>query len=856
MKKITLALSALAVSAAAWAAPVSPTSTGQYVFVPADSEVQATGMFLGLDGENLALTNDITKAVWDITAEYDEEQWTTITTAQIGGKYIKVTPEGVSLVEESTLFYPMSSYDINYGLGFASGTIDYSMDEPDPIYYLSFDMTSVEGDQGDPTPNSTWYCFAYSENLTAESINNQLWTVNNPYAQVIAVAGNAAFEKGAFLAVDAQGALYHTDTFDHNALWDITSNQDGTYTVLNLGLGGYLNGEKGISADSVSLYRYDSPVMFDAYGFSSKKGAAVTSYEFLNMSNQNTGIGIWSLDKGSSFFILDYDDSKTAEDYKTQISAKAVGSAAAGIYIGMFNSIDGSSYAGYGPLSAIANAATDEARAEAVEAAKQSLYQLAVSEMERGFVWKNVRTNQYINYSATAPFVNRFDDIDGFNSLWTVEVVSGGQTGPGIAPTEGEGTETPAPAEITFRIKNEGSGKYIGNSTSGAVNVTENADEAGVFAFAVGTRFNETLWNDQTNIVIRHANSTDNCLNISDNDNQGLVSYNGVDDPGAAVFITTLPKITNENCSFAPRVMIGGEVSPINNYVYQNVKSVQVFAPEGFAATGRGDITLVYQGMEGDIVLSQWDSEAFSSITPIDSVYTETTFGSLPDGGFGLITNKYPCKYYELPLHRVMTEGGFYFVRVSPFMFSVTNENGTFYSTEYGQSAYVESTTPPAGSTFALNITPAAGTVTEITSIGIGADCDFQVNWGGNTESIVVTKDGTPIEGMTYNGDQLNEFVNPVYPWDDNFDGNYFIIPCNLTDAGEYVMTIPADFFSNDNTDKNEETIVTWTIEVEDGIATITNVKVSGAAFDLSGRRVAKPSNGIFIIDGKKVMVK
>ena len=62
--------------------------------------------------------------------------------------------------------------------------------------------------------------------------------------------------------------------------------------------------------------------------------------------------------------------------------------------------------------------------------------------------------------------------------------------------------------------------------------------------------------------------------------------------------------------------------------------------------------------------------------------------------------------------------------------------------------------------------------------------------------------------------------------------------------------------FFEDETGVNAETILTWTIEGEDGI---TSIAVSGDAisiYDLQGRRVSAASKGIFIINGKKVLVK
>ena len=40
------------------------------------------------------------------------------------------------------------------------------------------------------------------------------------------------------------------------------------------------------------------------------------------------------------------------------------------------------------------------------------------------------------------------------------------------------------------------------------------------------------------------------------------------------------------------------------------------------------------------------------------------------------------------------------------------------------------------------------------------------------------------------------------------------------------------------------------------GIQTVTTTKENGAYYDLQGRRVAQPTKGLYILNGKKVMIK
>ncbi|MBQ7571749.1 MAG: hypothetical protein IJT19_05850, partial [Bacteroidaceae bacterium] len=44
--------------------------------------------------------------------------------------------------------------------------------------------------------------------------------------------------------------------------------------------------------------------------------------------------------------------------------------------------------------------------------------------------------------------------------------------------------------------------------------------------------------------------------------------------------------------------------------------------------------------------------------------------------------------------------------------------------------------------------------------------------------------------------------------------------------------------------------------DVTDGVATLRDGETMDEVFDLSGRRVVKPTKGLYIVNGKKILVK
>ncbi len=112
------------------------------------------------------------------------------------------------------------------------------------------------------------------------------------------------------------------------------------------------------------------------------------------------------------------------------------------------------------------------------------------------------------------------------------------------------------------------------------------------------------------------------------------------------------------------------------------------------------------------------------------------------------------------------------------------------------------------------------------------------------------------------NGDVLfNDDPEAIYP--ESFDDAVYQFVINLSEAataeGTYTLTIPDDYFTDDNGDGVEGTTITWTIGTASGINGISAETASSdvKAYTIGGVRVnAKTAKGVVIINGKKVVLK
>jgi hypothetical protein len=156
--------------------------------------------------------------------------------------------------------------------------------------------------------------------------------------------------------------------------------------------------------------------------------------------------------------------------------------------------------------------------------------------------------------------------------------------------------------------------------------------------------------------------------------------------------------------------------------------------------------------------------------------------------------------------------------------------------------------TEPEG--FELAVTPAAGKIDKLDGITIeGADTEIAINWNNSTLVVTLSRDGETIQSYDLNT------VNAGDQWP---DAVAYKLEANYTDEGVYTLNIPAGaFLDADGKNESAETTVVWTIGDESSITSIS-VTSNGktTVYDLSGRRVATPAKGLYIVNGVKTILK
>lgn len=78
----------------------------------------------------------------------------------------------------------------------------------------------------------------------------------------------------------------------------------------------------------------------------------------------------------------------------------------------------------------------------------------------------------------------------------------------------------------------------------------------------------------------------------------------------------------------------------------------------------------------------------------------------------------------------------------------------------------------------------------------------------------------------------------------------------NVTEAGVYTIKIPEGYFVDENGDNIPAVTLTYYVGVASGIQNIDAEIAKGAVYNLNGVKVSKATNGIFIVNGKKVAKK
>ncbi len=194
---------------------------------------------------------------------------------------------------------------------------------------------------------------------------------------------------------------------------------------------------------------------------------------------------------------------------------------------------------------------------------------------------------------------------------------------------------------------------------------------------------------------------------------------------------------------------------------------------------------------------------------------------------------------FDIPLH-----GRYVLVVVkeSSSGHNVVAELGFYYTKEAFDELLNSQYEPEAVD---MVVTPEGGNLdSDLSSINFYiADAEYGIN-AEVTEPVTLSKGEEVLVSLD------NEALAQHY----SEKGQMYYIDCNITENGTYTLTIPEAKFIGDEV-YNKETVVVWTID-RVGIESVTVNGEEVEIYDLQGRRVEKAEKGIYIINGKKVLVK
>ncbi|MBE6305987.1 MAG: hypothetical protein E7082_08780 [Bacteroidales bacterium] len=503
------------------------------------------------------------------------------------------------------------------------------------------------------------------------------------------------------------------------------------------------------------------------------------------------------------------------------------------------------------------------------------------SNLELGSLWKNNRAGRYMGSVVAADGTVSYQLINDLtlNSYWIAEFTS--DAGGGIAPmTEGEvvegGEEDTYESDTmrrTFYLRNVLTNTYVGiqtvnNSVVPVATSKENAAELKLIAGANGFEY-----------LIISGDVENNFLNVANEENAPLVTYQVTGDAGAFWSTKALPSFP-EKLAYVTEVKFTGEYT-LSEWGWEEwsaIKGVEIRVAKGAKLTEIGAIEIFHYSDDWSSTIVDYSASLASlleGVTPTAGTYKY-------DNGYWDENGNYVEQYeyfdqdvYTITLETPFTDYKEYYLSLKTGSFYLTDEtNGTTYSGE--ASAWAEIVAPPAP--FDVVVTPVEGTLVELTEINFGCDKNIYANWNcWDAMTLVANGETTLFELYAGNMDAYAywDFDDPNAPYfkipvaeavtayynrliENAGEGEEITVPeFNPAAAGTYVLTVPEGFFTDDPENESNPITVTWTIEEKDGINTITSVTVNGnVIYDLQGRRVANPDKGIYIINGKKTLVK
>ncbi len=290
--------------------------------------------------------------------------------------------------------------------------------------------------------------------------------------------------------------------------------------------------------------------------------------------------------------------------------------------------------------------------------------------------------------------------------------------------------------------------------------------------------------------------------------------------------------------------------SPYDGETVDAINSISITAKDelGFLLTDEtlADANITVKNINGEVVATVVDYESIDNQDEVDAGEADE-----------IITNG-----VKLILDNTITAAGLYHYLIPENILAWGSSREARTRAE-GEQSYNEATTITFRVSGALEVSgdltfdPEDGSqLDSISSIVVGCVDGIAYNWG----SITVTKvneDGTEeaVDGVVVEceDDYLTDDYDEVA-----LTSTITFTPA-ITEEGTYHITIAesAFIYGTDYDYNCEETVLTYTV-LATGIKGVTWDSANGKEiyYNLNGQRVSTPSHGIYILNGKKVLVK
>jgi hypothetical protein len=613
----------------------------------------------------------------------------------------------------------------------------------------------------------------------------------------------------------ATSSLAHTELTE-SSLWEVytTGDEDGSVYIKNHATGNYLftTGPVNVTSEATPVWILENGV--NDFGFAISSTSTNTN-ACIDADNYDTLCGTWgpSADdwEGTTWVFTAYD---TVSDFN-EVFAQVITESAINnlnLYSTSVPNVSEVIAAGISDIEAIYDFSDLTAVQNQVNAivadTESAILRVATSYLTEGAAIINNRRASNGKPGYLYSLVTNTTDEETNETTTTITAnTESTLTAKGIWKAIESGNDG------TYYIYNPYTNSFLGNIDDISVYALPLDGEAGEYAIE--------LCNGYVTFKDVNAANEDELfyLNI-DSTTGSLTNWAQVD--GGSYWILSAIETSEETVTVT---FNGATVDENGNNVAEDFSSFTINIPEGAEPTGFGYVTL-YKNKDRE-PLKTWTIDSFSGSTT----------------------------WYLTPFWEPSEEAAYYYVIVDGNFFI---KDGKYLDTAFADVTVGDPSAeqPSTATPFELTVTPAAGKIDSLTEIVIASDEEpgFGLNWDNYelTATVTLTRgDETLI-------DLDRDHLQAVEDYNFNTGICKYVIPAAYTEEGVYTLTIPAELFNDENGAKhNAETTVVWTIGDESSITSIS-VTSNGktTVYDLSGRRVATPAKGLYIVNGVKTILK